>query len=308
MIGSPMKAATRSRARVRGSSFQPARRDQAVFLRRQIAAIGKPERRIDVVDVRNRQPALAVHALHAAEAGAGHRGAVIAVVAADEDVLLRLVLHRPEVPHHAQDGVVRLGARVGEEGVIQVVRRELRQLRRELDRRLGGALEEAVVVGQLGHLLRRHRAEFRPPVADVHAPQPGEGIQQLVALAIPDIDALAARQQPRAALGQRRVVVERMQVVGGIELLQGAGVGVVMRVGSGREKAGQGSTPGQGNGSRAHLDLEVEAWRCLGKGASLNRAIDLPCNDRVPSALSPCPLTPAPLFTPSAARTPAPTS
>ncbi len=79
----------------------------------------------------NRQAALRVHALHAAEAGTGHGRAVIAVVAADEDVLLRLVLHRPEMPHHAQDGVVGFRAGVGKEDVVQISRRQLGELGRQ---------------------------------------------------------------------------------------------------------------------------------------------------------------------------------
>jgi hypothetical protein len=104
------------------------------------------------MDIGNRQAALFVHALHATQAGARHSGAVVAIVAADEDVLLWLILHRPEVPHHAQDGVVGLGARVGEEGVVEIARGQLGQLGRELHGWLGGATEKAVVVGQLLHL------------------------------------------------------------------------------------------------------------------------------------------------------------
>ena len=204
--------------------LQPARRDQAVFLLGQVAAVGEPERRIDVVDVGDRQTALLVHALHAAQAGTGHGGAVVAIVAADEDVLLRLVLHRPEMAHQAQDGVVGLGAGIDEEGMVEVARRQFGQLGRQFDGRLGGALEEAVVVGQLRHLLRRHLAQLLAAVADVDAPQAGEGIEQLVALGIPDIAALALGEDARSLLRQCGVVVERMQVVLGIELLQGEGV------------------------------------------------------------------------------------
>ncbi len=175
-------------------------------------------------DVRDRQAALLVHALHPAQAGAGHGGAVVAVVAGDEDVLARLVLHRPVVPHQAQDGVVGFRAGVDEEGVIQIVRRQLGQLGRQADGGLGGALEEAVVVGQLLHLPRGGPAQLGAAIADVDAPQPGEGVEQLVAFGIPDVAALAAGQDARALGGQRRVVVERMQMVGGIEVLQGAGL------------------------------------------------------------------------------------
>ncbi len=177
-----------------------------------------------MVDVRNRQPALLVHALHAAEAGAGDGRAVVAIVAADEDVLGRLVLHRPEMSDHAQDGVVRFRTRVRIEHVIEVVRREFGQLGREHDRWLGGATEKAVVVRELVHLLRGDHAQFLATITDVDAPQPGEGVEQLVAFGIPDIAAFATDQDARALLGQRGIVVERMQMMVGVELLQESGV------------------------------------------------------------------------------------
>ena len=144
--------------------------------------------------------------------------------------------------HQAQDGVVGLGAGIDEEGMVEVARRQFGQLGRQFDGRLGGALEEAVVVGQLRHLLRRHLAQLLAAVADVDAPQAGEGIEQLVALGIPDIAALALGEDARALLRQCGVVVERMQVVLGIELLQGEGVEL------GHKGSGMSSPPPTGRG------------------------------------------------------------
>ncbi len=179
-----------------------------------------------MVDVGNRQAALLVHALHATQAGAGHRGAVVAIVATDEDVLARLVLHCPEVPHQPQDGVVGLGAGVDEEGMVDVARRQFGQLGGQLDGRFGGALEETVVVRQLRHLLRGRLAQLAAPVADVDAPQAGEGVEQLVTFGVPHIAAFAAGEDAGAFLRQGGVVVEGVQVMRGVEFLEGGDVEV----------------------------------------------------------------------------------
>ena len=59
-----------------------------------------------------------------------------------------------------------------------------------------------------------------------HTERAGE-IEILVALCVPDVAALALGQDAGAALGQRRIVVERMQVMGGVELLKFTNVQVL---------------------------------------------------------------------------------
>lgn len=200
--------------------FQPARSEQTVVVRVHLATLAKMIGWRDVLDPRNRQPALPMHPAHPAQTGPAHGGAVVAIVAADEDVLLRLPLHRPEMPHQPQDGVVGFRARIGKERMIQIARRQLRQLGSQVHGGLGGALKEAVVVRQLLHLPRCRLRKLGPPIAHVDAPQPGKRIQQLAAIRIPHIHPLAPRQDARALGGQCRVVIERMQMMRSIELLQ----------------------------------------------------------------------------------------
>ena len=63
----------------------------------------------------------------------------------------------------------------------------------KFDRRRMRALEEAVVVRQFAHLLRRRIDEFVATVARVDAPEPGHAVQDLVAVGVEDI-----RHHPRA--------------------------------------------------------------------------------------------------------------
>ena len=127
--------------------FQLIGHADAEFLGSQRAAFAIPVRLVDVLDARDRQAALGVHALHAAQAGAGHGRAVIAVPAADDYLLLRLPLHRPVMAHHAHHRVVGLGARAGEEHMIHALRRQRGDLLRQLQRRRMGSLEKQVVIG-----------------------------------------------------------------------------------------------------------------------------------------------------------------
>ena len=90
-------------------------------------------------------------------------------------------------------------ARTGEEHVLELRRRDLGQLRRQLDGRRRRALEEAVVVRQLVHLPRGHVGQFPAPVAHGHAPQARHAVEQPPALAVVEIDALGARDDARAA-------------------------------------------------------------------------------------------------------------
>ncbi len=53
-----------------------------------------------------------------------------------------------------------------------------------------GGLEEGVVERQFLHLARGHLGQFVAAIAEIHAPQTGHGIQNLVALAVGQRDAL----------------------------------------------------------------------------------------------------------------------
>jgi hypothetical protein len=96
-------------------------------------------------------------------------------------------------------GVDRLGARVGEEGVIEPARGDPHQLVRELER------------GRMPHLERRREVErlelacyrlsdLAPSVPGVDAPQPRHGVENLAPLGGPVLHAARAREQPRCRL------------------------------------------------------------------------------------------------------------
>ena len=65
---------------------------------------------LDVADIGDGQIALRVHTAHAAQRGPGHGAAVVGVVAADDDLALRLTQQIPVAAHHAHVGVVALTA------------------------------------------------------------------------------------------------------------------------------------------------------------------------------------------------------
>ena len=117
------------RADLLDRALELARRPQAEFLGRRVAALAIPIGLRDMDDARDRQAALRMHRLHAAERGAAHGRAVIAVLARHDDGFSRLALRRPEMAHHADDGVARFRARAGEEDAIESGRRDLREER-----------------------------------------------------------------------------------------------------------------------------------------------------------------------------------
>ena len=188
--------------------------DPAAELRRvQVAAQAKPVGLLDVEDVGDRQARLGVHPGHAAEAGGADRAAVIAVAARDDDLLVRLAEQAPVVADEADDGVVGLGPGIGEEHPVEAGRRQLAQLAGQLDGRRVGALEEAVVVGQLPQLAAPGVGQLGAAVAEVDAPEPGHPVEDLLAVLLPDVHALGPRDDPCAALAELAVIRERVQEV-----------------------------------------------------------------------------------------------
>ena len=81
-------------------------------------------------DIWNGQPALGVHARHAAERRAGHGAAVIAIVAAYDDCALRLALQFPIAARHPHDGVVCFGTGIGKHHAIHMARGDIGNGRR----------------------------------------------------------------------------------------------------------------------------------------------------------------------------------
>ncbi len=185
----------------------------AEFFRTQRTAFAEPVGLVDMLDAGNRTVALAVHGFHAAQAGAGHRRAVVAVPAADDHFLPRHALGRPVMAHHAQYRVIGFRAGAGEEHVIHARWRDVGDGLGQRDGRWMGRLEEEVVVGQLAHLPGSGLDQLLASIADVDAPESGHRIENLVALAIPQVDAGSLGDHPRALGIERLVVGEWRQMV-----------------------------------------------------------------------------------------------
>ena len=105
----------------------------------------------------------------------------------------------PVLHDEAHRGVHRLRAAEREVGARQRGGRDLGQLGGQADRRLAGKAEVAGGVGQLAQLRGGGLHHALLAVADVHAPQAGEGVQQFVALSVGEPGTARAGQQQRAA-------------------------------------------------------------------------------------------------------------
>ncbi|MNH30673.1 hypothetical protein D3C79_909820 [compost metagenome] len=88
-------------------------------------------------------------------------------------------------------------------------------------------LEEQVVVRQLLHLLAGDIGQLIATIADRHAPQAGHAIENLVALAVPQVHALGRGDDARAFLGQLLDIAERGQVVVAAHRLPGKGLRIL---------------------------------------------------------------------------------
>ena len=204
--------------------FQPAGRLQAEGFRRQAVARFQVVGLADMRDARYRQAALRMHAIHAAQRRPRHRAAVIRVVAADDGMALLVAEDIPVAAHHAQIRVVAFRSGTGEEHVLELRRRYLRQLGRQLRGRHVGRAKEAVIEGQRLHLFVHGLRDRRAAIAHIHAPQARHAVDDLLALAIPQVDAVAAHHHPGALACQVLEIGERMQVVGRVHFLDGGRV------------------------------------------------------------------------------------
>ena len=64
--------------------------------------------------------------------------------------------------------------------------------------------------------------QFRPAVAQVHAPQPGHAVQDLMAVRLPDVDPLRPRDNACTPLTELPVIRERVQEMRAVFLLPSA--------------------------------------------------------------------------------------
>src|SRR5690606_20491155 len=90
----------------------------AELFRIQRTTFAEPVGLVDMLDAGNRTVALAVHGFHAAQAGAGHRRAVVAVPAAVDHFLPRPAHGRPVMVQHAQYRVIGYSAGLCEETAL----------------------------------------------------------------------------------------------------------------------------------------------------------------------------------------------
>src|SRR5690606_2419443 len=160
------------------------------------------------------------------KAGSRYGGAVVAVLTADDDFLLRLPLACPVMAYQTQHGVVAFGARAGEEHVVHPFRSQLGNGLGQLQYRRMRSLEEGVVERQLAHLGTGRLDQLLAAITHGHAPQAGHAVEDFVALAFPQLYALRLGDGARALLVQLAVVAEGRQMVGPAQSLPVCGLRV----------------------------------------------------------------------------------
>ena len=97
--------------------------------------------------------------------------------------------------------------------MVQLAGEEVSQLCAKFDHRRRGEAEEGRHEGDLVDLLGGGLGELVAAVADVHIPEAGEGVHEAVAVAVPEVDALAAGEDERAFFAKLLEVGEGVQKV-----------------------------------------------------------------------------------------------
>ena len=109
-------------------------------------------------------------------AGGPQRQPVVVAEAGDDVDAPGLPLQLPVQPGQLVGGVVGLGAAGSEEGDLQVARRQFGQACRQPDSRCVTETVVSRVEGEVAHLRGRRVGQLGPPVADIHVPEPGHGV------------------------------------------------------------------------------------------------------------------------------------
>ncbi len=94
--------------------------------------------------------------------------------------------------------------------MVQVTRRQLRELLAQLDGHIVGHVGERVGIGQLAYLVGDGQGHLLTAQANVGAPHAADCIEEAVAVGIADVGALAGNDVQRALLA---VLVEHMVAV-----------------------------------------------------------------------------------------------
>ena len=154
---------------------------------------------LQVVDARQHVAELLAVGDHAADRDAAEADAVIAALAADEAGARALALGLVVGERDLQRGVDRLGARIGEERVVEIAGRQQREPRGQLEH-LGVAVLEGRRVVELGRLLLDRLDDRLAAMAGVDAEQARGGVDHLGAVRLEVVHALGAREQARPLL------------------------------------------------------------------------------------------------------------
>ncbi|MDR8969244.1 hypothetical protein FEP58_05633 [Burkholderia multivorans] len=206
--------------------FRFERRDRCGDQRGRIVAerVAVRVRRRNVVLVGARQIEVTMERGQRGEAGADRRRAVIAALERDH-LLLRRPARRIEVVRDEADRRVDgVGAAEREVHAVQRGGRERREPLGEFDRGLRTEMEVAGRVRQLRHLLGGRLDDAVAAVADVHAPQARERVEQRTAVGIAQEHAVGGFEHGHAARFVRAIVDDGMDQMVTIGFDQG-GVG-----------------------------------------------------------------------------------
>ena len=155
--------------------------------------------RLQMVDAGQHVAELLAVGDHAADRDAAEADAVIAALAADEAGARALALGLVVGERDLERGVDRLGARVGEERVVEIAGRQQREPRGQLEH-LGVAVLEGRRVVELGRLLLDGLDDRLAAVAGVDAEQARGGVDHLGAVGLEVVHALGAGEQARPLL------------------------------------------------------------------------------------------------------------
>jgi hypothetical protein len=121
---------------------------------------------------------------------------VIAAPARDDLLLLGPAEDVVVIPDELDVGLVGVRPAKAEIDPAHVIGRAVHDHLGQRDRGLGAVADIGVVIGQFARLRGDGLGHLLAAIADVHAVEPGEGIEQAVAVAVGDEDAFAAGDDP----------------------------------------------------------------------------------------------------------------
>ena len=121
--------------------------------------------------------------------------------------------------HETHNRVIALGTGIGEENMLET----LWQNRRNLGGQLCGGhrrcLEKRVVIRQIQHLSVSRISQFLAAITHIHTPEARHAIQNLVTLAIPDVNPVGMGDDTGTARSVKRLMIrERMKMMGDVVL------------------------------------------------------------------------------------------